>query len=277
MITRTAKGTAQSKTNGTTLQVASVAIAQNGSVIVNLAHDPVTVTSVKWNSLDLTKVIEATSGSGVQGSQWAKHNCDAATGNVDVSFASAIDAKAMVVLQLIGENIATGGELATDKSSSGTGSGTSPNSGPTAAQLYPGELAIGGFMLEALFFSHGTGTFNIGQLNGTSGGADDTNVAVADYDLQLGESTSAVTFSRSGTSQSGNWVAIVVTYNENTTAEVRVAQESRTWLYSQDRVEIAQESRTWLYVKDRVEIAQQSRTWWYEQAATDNALHAAIL
>ena len=276
MITRTAKGVAESKANGTTLQRASVAIAENASIVVNLAHDPVTVTSVKWNSIDLTKVIENTSGAGVQGSQWVLHNCTAATGNVDVVFASAIDAKALTVLQLLGDNTSTGGELQTDQSSSGTGSGTTPNSGATAAQTFEGELAIGAIMLEALFLSVGTGTFTSIQGVGTTGGASDTNVGVADFDLQLAESTAAVTFSRTDVT-SGNWVAIVVTYKENTAAEVKDVQEFRTWNYTQDRVEIAQEFRTWEYTKDRVEIAQQYRTWWYEETPGSNALFAAIL
>ncbi len=276
MITRTAKGVAETKSNGTTLQKASVAIAENASIVVNLAHDPVTVTSVKWNSIDLTKVIENTSGSGVQGSQWVLHNCTAATGNVDVVFASAIDAKALNVLQLLGENSSTGGELQTDQSSSGTGSGTSPNSGATAAQTFEGEIAIGAIMLEALFLSVGSGDFTSIQGVGTSGGASDTNIGVADFDLQLGESSAAVTFSRTGVT-SGNWVAIVVTYRENTAAEVRVVQEFRSVFYEKDRVQIAQENRSIFYTKDRAQVAQEYRTWWYTEGDTGAGLYAAIL
>ena len=267
MITRTTKGVASSKTNGTTLTKTSVAIAENASIVVNIAHDPVTVSSVTWNSLSLTKVVENTSGSGVQGSQWVRHNCAAATADIVVTFASAIDAKALLCVQLLGENVSTGGELATDQSSSGTGSSTAPNSGATAAQTFPGQHAVGCSMWEAELASGGTPDNSFTDIQGvsTTGGASDTNVALIDCDKYLAESTAAVTHSRTGSNPSCNWVAVVVTYKENVAAEVRVAQESRTWLYTQDRVEVAQQSRTWLYTKDRVEIAQQSRTWWYQE------------
>jgi hypothetical protein len=263
VITRTNKGVVSSKVNGTTLSLASVAITQDGSIIVFLAHDPVAVTSVKWNSIDLTKVVEETNGTSVQGSIWALHDCNAATASVDVVFASAIDAKSLSVRELAGEPASAGGRLviSTDVAASDSGTGTSPSSGATATLAKEGAIALSMLGVEFTWGSGGTGAFTFsGQFTSTSGGAADSNIGVADYEQLQAETTTAVTFAVTGTT-SGDWVALVAVFYE--AEQVQVCQEYRSYNYTQDRTEIAQQYRTYQYTQDRLEIQQEYRTWWF--------------
>jgi len=262
-VARTAKGTANSKTSGTTLSLASVAIAQDCSVVVFLAHDPVSVTSVTWNSIGLTKEKEETHGTNVQGSIWALHDCNAATGTVTVTFGSAIDAKAMTVIQLQGDLVEAGGRqaLVTDVAVSSQGTGTAPASGTSAALTYPGEFAVGMIGVEFTFGSGGTSNFSNGQSSSTSGGVADTNIGVADYFLQVGEVTTGQGISNTGAT-SGDWTALCVVFKENVET-VQDIQQYRSWYYTQDRVQDIQQYRSWYYTKDRVQVIQQYRTWWY--------------
>jgi len=277
MITRTSKGSASNKVSGTTLSVASVAIVENASIVVCLGHDPVAVTSVKWNSLDLTKIVEETNGSNVQGSIWALDDCTAATGNVDVVFGSAIDAKAMTVSQLIGEtNSSAGGQVATDVFSSAQGSGTSLSSGSTGTLSFKGELAIGALVWEATLANGGTGDFVFtGQIENLSGGAGDSNIALAEYSL-VEDEDDAFTLTRTGASPSADWVALVVGFYEFV-SQVQVAQEYRTFNYTKDRVEVAQQYRSFNYTNDRVEVQQQYRTFWYIASPTEDEPFALII
>lgn len=262
-MTITGKGTAQSKTNGSTLQLNSVAIAQDGSVVVCLAHDPVSVTSVTWNGTNLTKEKEETNTGNVQGSIWTLHDCNAATGNVVVTFAANIDAKAMTVLQLLGSLVSAGGRatIVTDVTVSNQGTGTTPVSGTSGTLLYPGEVAIACIGWEMQFGAGGASNFTNTQFTNTSGGVSDTNISVADYRLQIGDVTTGQGISNTGAT-SADWVALVAIFYEQT-EQVQDVQQYRSWYYTKDQVQVIQQYRTHWYTKDRVQVIQQYRTWWY--------------
>ncbi|MSO23246.1 MAG: hypothetical protein EXQ58_08350 [Acidobacteria bacterium] len=123
----------------------------------------------------------------------------------------------------------------------------------------------------------GTGAFTFsGQVELTSGGADDTNISIAEYYFQQDPTTSAITFSNDGAT-SADWVALVVTFYQ-IADHIRVDQEFRSWYYSQDRAKVDQEFRTWYYSKERVQISQQYRTWWYVASPPEGLqIFAAVL
>lgn len=254
-----------------------MAIAENASVIVCLAHDPVSVTSITWNSNSLTKIAEATNGSNIQVSIWALHNCSSGTGSVDVTFASAIDAKTMTVTQLIGDTgVSNGGELNHDQSSTGTGSDTSPSAGTTAALTYGSEYAVGAIGWEETFTGGGSSTFTFsGQQEVTTGGAGDSNISLAEYFFQQDTTTSAVTFTNTGSSPTADWADVVVTFYR-VGDHVRDVQEFRSFYWQQDRVQVAQEFRSSYYSKDRAQVAQQFRTWWYREEVSGDSFVAII-
>lgn len=268
LITRTNKGSNKSKVSGTTLSVAGVSIAENASIVVCLAHDPVAVSSVTWNSNSLTKVVEETNGTSVQGSIWVLHDCTSGTGSVDVTFGSAIDAKTMTVVQLIGTTAVTsGGELNHDASASDQGSSTTPSSGSSGALAFGSEYVVGMIGWEQQFGSAGSGSFTSAQIENTTGGAGDTNIGIVEYFFQQNETTSAVTLANTGASNVP-WVALIVTFNQISDAVI-VSQEFRSFHYSKDRSQVAQEFRSFHYTKDRAQVAQEFRTFWYvEQVVT---------
>lgn len=279
MITVTAKGTAQSKTNGTTLTRSSVAIAQDASVVVSLVHDPVGVTSVTWNGNALTKDKEETHAGGVQGSIWTRHNCNSGTGDVVVTFDSAIDAKAICVTELLANLISAGGRatIVTDVTVSAQGTGTAPASGTSAALTYPGEVAIACLGWETQFTNGGNSNFTNIQFTNTTGGVGDTNISIADYRLQVGDSTSGQGISNTSASPSADWVALVAIFYEDT-EQVQDARQNRTLFYTGDRVEDARQNRTLFYTGDRVEVAAQHRTIWFlGQVTRDQTAKANII
>lgn len=121
-VTRTAKGTASSKTSGTTLALASVSSTLGRLIVVHLAYDDQTLDSVTWGSQVMT-LGDPVLGAGVR-TRLAWCVADAtATRTITATWASALTAKALVVTEY---SCSTGGvSLQTVHNGTNSGSGTS--------------------------------------------------------------------------------------------------------------------------------------------------------
>src|SRR3990170_4516419 len=93
-VTRTAKGTATSKTSGTTLALASVACSTGDLLIVSLAYDDQTLNSVTWGGETLT-LGTAILGAGVRTRIAYKIITTGGTQTITATWASALTAKAL--------------------------------------------------------------------------------------------------------------------------------------------------------------------------------------
>lgn len=250
--TRTAKGTAISKASGTTLALASVALAAGSSLVVGVAHDPVAITTVKWGTTDLVKDREETFAGNVQGSIWSLHNASASTQTITVTFDSAITAKALFAIQVVADK----GPILTDVFTSAQGTSASPSSGSAGSQTYQGEFAVGLIGTEGpLGDSAGTwdSSYSNGQRNGTTGSTPDTNITISEgyYTTQIATGTTA---SKTGIT-SVDWVALVVTYKEGA-PEDRTTQVIRDVLSKTPEAEVTQFIRDILQQMPEAEVAQ---------------------
>lgn len=275
-ITRTAKGTAQSKANGSSLTLSSVAIAAGASIVVFVAHDPISITSVTWNSIGLTKDVEATNGSNVQGSIWSLHNASSATGNVVVTFSGNIDAKVLTAIQLSGIK----NPLSLDVFTSATGTGTAPSSGATGTLANSAEFAVGAIGFETTSVSIGTwqNSFTDGQNIATSGGTDDTNIRGNDGYFHAGDltnSTAGLTASKTGAA-SLDWAALIAVYQEGA-AELQVSQNPREVEYSQSEVVVSQNPREVEYGQKEVVVSQNPREVEYSQREVEVSSNVRIV
>ena len=141
-IVRTAKGTAQSKTSGTTLTIASVTVPQNHSLIVGLAYDNAFTapTTVTHSNRPLRRKIQQDNATrSIHSSMWIKGGyANEQTGSIVATWSSAIVERAMFATSLdleINED--------DDASRSETTTTTAPSSGRTGALITAGSFVVG--------------------------------------------------------------------------------------------------------------------------------------
>lgn len=198
-ITRTAKGTAQSKTSGTTLAVASVAMTTGHLLVVSLAYDDQTLDSVTWGSESLT-LGDAVLGAGVRTRlAWAVILAGG-TQTITATWAGSLTAKAMVASSYV---CSTGSTILNeDSNATNTGNGTAAS---TAAL----NAIVGGTdaLLVAVVGTEGpsgdvAGTWATpstnGQRLGTTGQGATTNVTVSEAYQTAPTAASTPTLSKTG-------------------------------------------------------------------------------
>jgi hypothetical protein len=102
IITRVGKGTASSKTSGTTLTLSSVDVRSGSSIIVCLAYDNENgaPTSVTWGNRELSQLI-VRAQSGMSTAIWIlRHIHNHRTRTITATWSSAITAKVMAVTEI---------------------------------------------------------------------------------------------------------------------------------------------------------------------------------
>ncbi len=218
-ITRTAKGTAQQKTGGTTwTPLSSIAIATGALLIVGEINDMGTgvfPSSVTWNGLNLAQITLGGTGP-TQTSIWFLVVATGATGNIVVNYPATATAKAMFATEVAGITNA-----AVDKSSSRfLAATTSPSTLATAATTANDEFLLGVIGSQGpngdTAGTWGSDTSTNGQRLGTTGGSATGNVTISEgYAIQSATGTRSA--SKSGIT-SRNCDAIVVTFKAGTNA-----------------------------------------------------------
>lgn len=153
-VTRTARGSATSKTSGTTLQIAAQSLNARDLLVVYLAYDDETLASVFWGTQELT-LGDAVIGAGVR-TRLAWCEADAtASRTITATWAAALVAKAMVADSFRSSVTTAGFVWTADENSTNTGLGTAAST--------PATLAIVG----------GTESVRVGVV-GTEGPSGDT-------------------------------------------------------------------------------------------------------
>lgn len=180
-ITRTAKGTAQSKTSGTTLTIASVAMTTGHLLVVSLAYDDQTLDSVTWGSETLT-LGDSVIGGGVRTRLAWKTITTGGTQTITATWSAALTAKAMVASSYSSSG---GGSPQVDSNATNTGSGTAASTAAVSPAIVGGTESI----LVGVVGTEGpngdtAGTWSTpstnGQRLGTTGNPTHSNVTVSE-------------------------------------------------------------------------------------------------
>jgi hypothetical protein len=178
MATRTAKGTAQEKTSGTTLTISNVEIDTNAAILVGIGFDQSQdVPDVKWGNTSLTKIrsrLDSTSGIGT--ALYMKANVwNGRTADIVATWSSAIGARAMCAVQWTGCIIEDIGRNNIQAST------TTPNSLMTGLSEYDYHFnwcihSSAGPVEDTPGTIEGTYGYSQGQRVGTTGGGLDVTI-----------------------------------------------------------------------------------------------------
>jgi hypothetical protein len=208
-IVRTAKGTANNKTTGTTLSLATVNITDKARIIVLVGWKGDTANpTVTWGSVTLSTDLSVSNGTDAQVIVFSGYVLHAATNTVTVTWPGATNEKTMTVTQVTGLRP----NAYIDITSSATGSSVAPDAGSVstnvANEYWLGVVATAGPVGD----TSGTwqNTFSDGQRDGTTGGADNSNITVSEG-FRIVSATGAMDAAKSGIT-SREWVAGAVAY-----------------------------------------------------------------
>lgn len=216
-ITRTALGISTSKSGIGVINFNAGDILVGDMVILLVASDTgiasaiaVTISGTNYSRATVLDA-EATSSAHVVTSILRVVNNIAypSGGQISVNGAGASDSFALVGISVRG--LATS---AFDKSSTGTGSSTTPSSGATAALSQTDEIAIGAIGTEGPdgdTAGSWSNSFNAGQRVGTTGGSASSNVTISEGYLIV-SATTALTAAKTGIT-SRSWAGAIATYN----------------------------------------------------------------
>lgn len=196
MTTRTAAGTASSKTSGSTLTISNVSLTSGAALVVGLAYDDAQghPTSVTWGQRNLKIRPPAATRNpayDIAMSVWTVGSVrDTATRDVVVTWAGNIAERAGIAVELEGVNRLD--QAAGNNEAVGT---TTPNAGTTAPLSSPFNYALAFFVSEgpssdtvtsATIDDDGTpATASIGQRAGTVGAPPVSNVTIQEVFLEL--------------------------------------------------------------------------------------------
>lgn len=216
---RSARGTAESKSSGTTLTLSGISVKHGSMLVVAIGYEdsqghPATV---QYGNHLLRRKLSKTNASGFGMSVWIIPRLKKdKTKNITVTWSAAIGARAMFVTELAGFN------RVDSKSSKVESATTSPATGNTNALLRDNDFALGVFVSEGpVGDAPGTadirdkGTFvdaSSGQREGTIGGADDSNITIQETFLQL--TGPELTRGRLQGATSRDWVSGVLAFRE---------------------------------------------------------------
>lgn len=212
--TRTAKGTASSKTSGTTLTVASVSAKRGSFLWVAVAYETSQgVPTAKWGNGDLVRLgfRHNAGASGV--AMFARRRVkNPPAKDVVITWPSAIEARAMFVTMLEGVTLK---DQVKDRAQDAT---TTPDSGLTGTLAATNESLIAGFCSEGPSSdAAGTPTASTvaGQRVGTVGAPPISNVTIAEY-FELDLATTAAVKARVTGATSRDWAISLVTLEQIT-------------------------------------------------------------
>lgn len=180
-ITRTAKSTVTSKTSGTTLTLASVAMTAGDLLVVSLAYDDQTLDSVTWGSEVLT-LGDAVLGAGVRTRLAWKIITTGGTQTITATWASALTAKGLTASSY---NCNTGGvSMFEDSNQINTGTGTAASTSALAAIVGGTNSLLVGVVGTEGPSGDTAGTWSTpstnGQRAGTTGSSAASNVTVSE-------------------------------------------------------------------------------------------------
>lgn len=229
-LSRTARGTANSKASGSTLTL-SVTAAAGSSLIVSITDIASTVSSVAWNGASFSQDVTA-SVSSASVHIWSAHNVPAGTAQtMTVTWTLAIAARGVTVSEISG----WAGQGVLDQTAGNTGSSVNADSGLTATTTDANEYLAG-----AIGVNGPTGdaaptwlnSFSAGQRDGTTGGAAGTNATI-DEGFQIVTATAQYKAAATlGTSRS--WAAAIATYKNSGGAAVPVGGSKPNKLEAMD-------------------------------------------
>lgn len=175
-IIRTAKGTATSKTSGTTLTLASVAMNSGGTLVVGATYDagqgaPV----VTWGNRTLSQIVTRSQSGAATALFLLRHINEDRTRTITCTWSGAITAKAMFATQVEGVKIQ---DVSTGAAEAST---ADPTTGTAVTSTQPDTIQI------AAFGSQGPSTdtvgtigegHTVGQRAGTTGAPPASNVTI---------------------------------------------------------------------------------------------------
>jgi len=240
-------GSGGTATPATVYTSGAFAIAENDTLVYFVGHNLGTISSITWNSLSLTKIIEKVHATAnLQGSIWVLEDVSAATSSIVVTFSASnnrFSNSAWIVTP-------TKPNLTADQFSSNEGTSTAGDTGTTGTLTYPGELAIGMLIYQS---SGGLIVWDspftaVGQ--GISGGSDSINLGNA-YLLNEYETTGII---GSASRENVAWVGMIITLQEGA-PEVQITSVVQSQEYQRGYVAVTTLVQQQEYTRARVEMA----------------------
>lgn len=177
-ITRTAKGTAQSKANSTTLTISSVSLNAGDLLVVGLGYEAdAALNSVAWGARELVRVRDSGTEQGDTRVRMFRAKVrDTATRDIVATWAGNMSARAMFASSFT--EVAAKDVLSTASFASGT---TAPNTGAAVSSTIPDSVSVAAFVSGGPS-SDSPGTVGdghtAGQRVGTTGGGAASNVTI---------------------------------------------------------------------------------------------------
>ena len=210
-ITRIAKGTATSKTSGTTLSLASVDIVAGQALVVGVAYDTGQgAPTVTWGNRELSQ-IELQAESGAATAMFLlRHINNSATRTVTATWAGAITAKAMFVTVIDGVKIQDVSQ------SAGQAATTDPATGAAVTSTQPDTIQIAAFGHQGppsdTIGTVGSGHTS-GQRAGTSGAPPASNITIHET-FEILTATGNVRATKTGAT-SRSWANVIMAVKES--------------------------------------------------------------
>ena len=209
MATRTAKGTAKLKANGTTLTLVSVTLAAGEALVVMVGNQTTNIPiNVKWGAKELSRAANQSNGtSGHSVSIWTIRNVVLGdTRDIVVTWDTAIGARVLAASSLDFAHIRDENATSIQTAS------TAPSVGPTASLAQGDEFAFGVLVSQGpnSDIAPSLSGFTSGQRDGNVGVPPASNITILEGFAQLSDS-SAITLSGTGATER-DWVSALVAY-----------------------------------------------------------------
>jgi hypothetical protein len=210
---QTLKGTAQLKASQASwTALSNVSLATGEALLLCIGTKGDTVTGVTWNGAALTPDVANTASATAKSYIYSLPNATAGTGNIVVSLGTlSTSGKALTAMSVKG--LLASSML--DKTAAGTGTGTTPTSGSTAATAQANELQYNCVGTNGPL-NQAAGSWVLAsdtQRMGSSGGSPSTNFTASEGTREV---TGTGTYSAAKTAiASADWAASVATYKEN--------------------------------------------------------------
>lgn len=210
-ITRTAKGTATSKTSGTSLAVNSVAMVAGDAMVVGVVYDTGQgAPTVAWGNRNLSQIQLQTESGAATAIFLLRHINNAATRNVVATWAGNITAKAMFVTAISGVKIQDVSQ------SAGQAATTDPATGTAVTSTQPDTISIAAFGHQGppsdTVGTVGSGHTS-GQRAGTSGAPPASNVTIHET-FEILSATGSVRATKTGAT-SRSWANVILAVKES--------------------------------------------------------------
>lgn len=240
---RTAKGTANSKTSGTTLTLTGVNAKRGSFLVVGVVYDTAAgVPTAKWGNGDLVRLGFRHNADAKGAAVFARRRVrNPVAKDIVITWTSAIEARAMAATMLEGVDTK---DQEKDRAQDAT---TTPDSGLTGTLSSTGQSVIAFFCAEGpLNDTRGTPTASTvsGQRDGTNGAPPISNVTIEEY-FELNLTTTAAVKTRVTGAANRDWAIQLVTVKE--TDEVGVLSDlgAERTLTAQEAGDLEASALTW--------------------------------